>query len=456
MCAAIAAIGLAACGSRSALYGPETRGEGGGGEGGTTTSTTGMGGTTTSSSTTSSSTTSSQGGGGEGGGGGPPGPCGELEYITPFVSLAGGMQPHQRTPKLAFSSDDDTRVTVGSAWQFVDTPNAPLELRRTSLSPWPDFPAGSSLGNTNKMDLDGGVSFAIAQSPGDRFALLFADFQESPAGGLRFSADFKPAAANPPDTFLVDPDAQKALFLSRGKSRFLYGGGFQSGSTHEIRAGLIDEDLVESLFFLGCASAAPLADAVPYLEYFFVAMANGTDAFGCDVGVPGPPSRLQIVKIQESGVVENVVEIGSQSMTDLKLAPRSDGAWLVWTDPGGEDLPPSILIGQLTTDGELAGTLEWSVPFQPGSLAITSFEDFLALAWIQSDPEGASPRVQVFGPDFTPLGAIEVQSAGVAKAPLSFLGSPFARQALLAWSETVGDPDLGDQIRMTRVDCLDN
>ena len=449
---ALVLIVAAGCGARSQLYGSETAGDGGGGAGGGATTTTGQGGTTTTTTTTGqggTTTTTTEGGGGTG-------PCAALEYKTPFASLVGGMKPHQRNPKLALSKDDNTRVTVATAWQFVDTPFPPLELRRTSFEPWFEFPAGSGLGNTNKMDLDGGASFAIAQSPGDRFALLFADFQQAPPGGLRFSADFDPNQPNPPATLLLDEEAQTALFLTFGQARFFWGGTFKfpNEDLYVLKLGLVDPDgSPQTSLELGCGTTPPLADAVPSVGGHHLALTTSPD---CISGMgAGPSNSLVIVHVKENGSVSPVAQMDTVDTEDLHLAARSDGAWVVWTHKGGEDLPPSIRLG-LVKSGEAFTLLPAHFAlFQPGSVATASFEDHLIVAWIEPEPEGASPRVQVFLPDGTPAGSIKVQATAKAIPPLALLGSPFERQAVLAWSEEIGDPQLGDQLRITRIDCLD-
>ncbi len=448
---ALALLGLAACGARSAPRRGRRRGRGRRRRSGGTTTTTGSGGTTTTTgeggTTTTTTTTTGEGGG-------PQGVCAVLEYATPFASLVGGVTAHQRSPKMAYSADDGSRVTVATAWQFAETPNPPLELRRTSLEPWPTFP-GTGLGNTNKMDFDGGASFAIATSPGDRFALLFADFQESPPGGLRFSADFDPDAANPPDTILLDPFANEALLLELGKPGHLWAGTGQIGTDHILFGGIEDLDGGPTAAFpLGCAMTPPLAAATAHEGSFLLAYLVAAGAPDCSNGPPGPANNLFVVRVNGDGSFEGFNQVTSVDTADLRLAARSGGAWIVWTEPGGEDLPPSIQVGQLSAQGVYQPVNNMYANYQAGSVAVTSFEDFLMVAWIEAEPEGASPHVQVFTPDGTAAGAITVQATGLAKRPLSLLANPSARQAVLAWSEE-GEPGSKDQLRITRVDCLD-
>lgn len=438
--------GLAACGSRSQLLAPPGESEGGGGAGGTG----GTGGTTTATTTT---TTTSEGGGGTGGL--PDGPCEVLDYETPFSDLDGGIQSHLRSPKLAYSSADKLRVTVASAWQATEGPgpNLPIELRHTSFEPWFDFPAGSGFGPTYLADLDAGVSFAIAEAPGDLFAMLFRDFQQSPPGGLRFSDGFKPKSGDVPASILVDAQAQDAMFLAHDGKEWLYGAQELKGGNYETRLGLTTGDAAGTSVAIGCTFERAFADAVPIAGGFLAAIAatGGVDG-GCDAGMPGPASGPLVARFQ-GGVLAEVSSFGFGAISDLQAAKRADGAWLVWFDPGGEDQPDSLVI--MAVDGFGDPVIEpysISTLCEQGSLEATSFEDFLAVACIQPEPEGASPHVQVFDPDGVARGEIKVAATGAAKGRVSILGSPISRSAVLAWSETAG---IGDQIRITRVDCLD-
>lgn len=446
---ALAAVVVTACGSRSQLYGPDVGNAGGGGSGPG-----GSGGTTL-------PPTSSIGGGGDGGGGAPPLPCQVLDYQSPYASLQGGTGSHQRSPRLAFSSDDGSSVTVGSTWEVVEGPGPvlPIELRHTTLKPWGDFPVGSGLGPTYLADLDAGVSYAIARSSGERFAFLYADFFQPPPGGLRFSADFEPVSGDIPGSFLVDAQAQEALFLTRGPKLFAFGAAFENGNNYEIRMGLLDEDAAGADFGLGCSAEPTVADAAAIGDTFLIARASGTDLMidGCSGGVmAGSPNRMQVAVVQDGVLTAQTEVVNGKPITDLRLAARSDGAWIVWRTEGGEDLPPTLRIGRIDLLGQLVGqVIESTAQTQAGSVAVTSVQDYLMLGWIEAGGNGPSPQVQVFHPDgSTALGQVTVPAGGVARGRLSLLGSETELSAVLAWSETVSGQEAGDQIRLTRVDCL--
>jgi hypothetical protein len=454
-----AIAGASACGSRSQLLGPAAEDTGGtGGTGGAG----GAGGTgaTTSSSTTSgpttstSTTTSSTGGGGTGGLF--PVACEKLEYATPFSDLDGGVMAHQRSPALSYSSDDAMRVTLASAWQAANQgPNAPSDLRHTTFDPWIDFPAGSGFGPTYLANLDGGVSFAAAQSPGNRLALLFRDFEEPPMGGLRFSADFTPKSGDLPPTFLADTNAGGALFLTYNGARWGFGaidpqGG---GGQFETRFGVVNDDFVEMELPLACTTERNVADAVGVEGGFLVAFGASTvPGEGCDFGIPSVPQGPHAMRVQGDQIFD-VITFGSGQIDDLQMAPRQNGAWLVWRDVTSVNEAPMLWITSFDQEGNLlVDPFPYDLQCEKGSLAAAGFEDFLAIACILPEPEGGSPFVQVFNPEGAPVGGIKVAATGAALGRPSLIGSPITRSVVLAWSETAG---VGDQIRITRVDCID-
>jgi len=449
----LAALAISACGSRSQLSSLDAGSIGGGGAGGS-----GSGGDTGGGGST--------GGGGTGGSGGntttvPPGPCPELGYATPFAALPGGSSVHQRSPGLAFSSSDGSSVTVATTWQVVEGPGPtlPIELRHTTFAPWGIFPVGSGLAPTYLADLDGGVSYAIAPSSGDQFALLFASdfFGPGGNGGLRFSSEFAAKSGVVPSTQMVGNPKDRALFLTRGPKSFAFGAAADNGGKHEITMGLVNDDLFLGDFALGCSAQPTFADAVAIGDTFLVFFGSDPSfvGTGCDGVVPNPPTTLLVARVV-NGSLMDIKEVVQESVTDVRVAPRSDGAWLVWTTAGGADVPPATHIGRVDPLGALvAPPLDWPLFGDPGSMAVASFEDFLMLGAIEPEPEGASPLVQVFAPDGDVRAGMKIAATGAAKGRLSLLGSPFGRSVVAAWSETVGGEDKGDQVRVTRVDCIE-
>ncbi|MEZ4309556.1 MAG: hypothetical protein R3F14_16080 [Polyangiaceae bacterium] len=452
MIVGLAVVQAAACGARSTLYPGEIDGEGGGGTGGT--GGTGAGGTgaggttsttTTDTTTTTTTTTTTV----------VEGPCGALKFETPYSHLDGGLQVNQRGPKLGYASDDGMTVTLASAWQATEGPgNLPIELRHTSFEPWGAFPAGSGFGPTFLADLDAGVSFSITQGKPGRFALLFRDFKSPPPGGLRFSADFKPKSGTVPASILADSALDDALFARRGTTgKWLLGGRDQVGMLSETRFLSASESQVEASIPVTCTTAPAAADAVAVNGGFVATVAApGGGPSSCANGNGSPIGGPLVLSIQ--GVSVSLTgDLAKGSPADIAMAPRKDGAWVAWLDTGAGALSAGTWVSAVSEKGIPLG-----VPFnanlacEPQSLAAASFEGFLMIACIQSEPEGASPVVQVFEPDGTPAAGLKVPATGAAKGRAALIGSPVSRSAVLAWSETAG---IGDQIRITRLDCVD-
>lgn len=443
----LAALGLAACGARSTLYEPPASAETGGGGAGGTGGTGGAGGTgggptttTTTSITTTTTTTSITG----------MVDCGVLSYAEPFASLQGGTMEDQRSPRLTYSSPDGKSVTLATAWSAAGQMNTPIELRHTTFLPWDTFPVGAGLGPTYLADLDAGGSFAVAPSYGAHFAMLYRNFQANPPNGLLFSTDFAPGSGDIPTPIVADSDARTASFLARGDNIYGFGAIARlNGGRREIRGGLLKKDALVSMTPFGCAQGATVADGVAYKDSFFMAFGNGAALgdVGCNGMDPGPPTLLHFVLFTENQASFAEIDSGPE-ITDVAMAPRSDGAWLVWSHG-----PDTLRVLRLDPQGQPIGVnIELNVPYAPGSVAAASANDFLMLGWRENSPEG-TPTVQVFAPDASIAGGLQVKPTGEARGRLALLGAPASRSWVLAWSETASE---GDQLRVTRLDCLGN
>src|SRR6185436_12828287 len=130
------------------------------------------------------------------------------------------------------------------------------------------------------------------------------------------------------------------------------------------------------------------------------------------------------------------VESGPE-LTDVRLAERSDGAWLVWSSGAN-----TLRVGRLDPSGApTGGTFDLDVPYQAGSVAAASVNDFLMIGWIEDAPGGASLRVQVLGPDGVAHAGATVAPTGTPQGRLTLLGSPKSRSWVLAWSESAAGGD---------------
>lgn len=459
----LAALLVTACGSRSGLSG---------GEGAASDS-------TASSGTTTGTTTAGGGGsggtGGVGGAGGVAGAvqieCGELHVVGPPAYLENGFGMHERSPRWTLSSDDGARVTLVASQQAAEGPSGsdfPVQVTHTTLSPWEAFPAGGLLGPKDFAASQGGESFAAARSPGDRFALLFREVQ-SPNGGLLFSNAVVPFQSDFPFTKLVNALAKEALFAAQGPGGHLLGmltaGASGGGSSYLLGAEVAaDNGGLTELASLGCASGPMYADAVSAPGGWLVALSNGGSLGGADCLDPGLswPDVVQIVRT-DGFEYDQTDDLGAPGgATDVKVAGRSDGAWVVLGTPPGQVVSGMFLAARVDQAGKVVSTfaVAGGDPFQEipqnGTLAVASVSDWLAAAWIDyGGDKGPFLHVKVFSPEGVPGGHAEIFPGTSFSGAPSLLGSPVTPSLVLAWSETpdqgMGD---GDKMRAVRLDCV--
>jgi hypothetical protein len=419
------------------------------------------------------------GAGGSGGAGASGGSieCGAIAIAGPPALLEGGFGHHERHPLWTLSSNDGEHVTLVSSRQAAEGPagaDFPIGIVHTTLEPWGVFPSGGVLGPDDFGDDDGGATLAAARAPGGRFALLFADALP-PDGGLLFSAGFVPFDSTPPPSVPVDSAATEARFAVQGPGGHLlgrHGPGAGGDAAFQIQASFAGEDgVLSGDVVLGCASSPMYADAVRAPGGFLVGLSNGgafLDAACIDPEWAGPDD----VHIASSNGIEyDLVEtMGAPGgATDLKMAGRSDGAWIVVGTPPGQVVSGMFIGARLGPDGKIISMFpaggsdpDMEIP-QNGTLAAAAIGDHLAVAWIDhAGDKGPFLRVKVFDPEGNAAGHVEIfPSTSFAGGP-ALLGSPASAvlkhgfaSLLVAWPETpdqgMGD---GDKIRAVRIDCV--
>ncbi len=471
---ALTVVFAAACGSRSGVLVSDTAAGGGG----STSSTTG--GTTSSSTGGTTSTVTTGGGGGDGcesGGAGAGGSivvdCSILEVKGPPAFLEGGFGFNEHHPLWVPSSDDGQQVTLLTSQQQAEGPEGdipPTRVMHTTLQPWKAFPSGGALGPTDMADAEGGTMFTGGRAAGGKFALLFAN-ATPPGDGLRFSSQFVPFESTPPLSEEVSSTADLALFAVKGPCGHLL--GMESIGV----SGGADGYVVETVFVgndgsltgpatLGCATGAMFADAVPWDGGWLVALSNGGPFGGGGGECPDPglewPDDVQIVFTDGKTFTETGTVGAPGGATDVKMAARSDGAWVVVGTPPGQVVNGMFLGARITQGGEVdkmfpvgGGDPNLENPMN-GTLTAASLGDQLAVAWIDfGGDKGPFIHVKVFDPDGNPTGQAQVFAGTSLMGAPSLLGSPSGAELVLAWAET---PDQGmndgDKIRAVRIDCL--
>jgi len=464
--AAALAIGMlaTACGSRSSLHAEADAAAGGGGAA-TSAS------TSSSTSTTSTTSSSSTGGGGAGGaggtgGGGGTGVCSVLEIAGAPALLQGGSAYHQHRPTWALASDDGAQVALLSAWKLAEGPiDPPGIVHHATFQPWFDFPSGGEIGPSYGVSDDGGASFAAARAKNDSFALLYVDGSPS-IGGVWLRDDLTPTTTSLSQGTSVDTWASEGLFAAQGPGGHLLGTQVASagtGSAYLLRA-MVSEQYgsVAEPTNLACASGPMRADAVEAGGKWLMAMSSGGP-----VGMPpcgdanlGWPYEVQILSVTQ-GSFSKTDSLGAPGgATDVKMAPRSDGAWVVLGTPPGQVVSGMFLGARLDLDGKVVAT------FPVGgdevaqeivlneTLTLAGVNDFLAAAWLDvGGDKGPFLRVKTFDSAGVPAGHVEIFPGGSFVGAPALIGSPLTSSVLLAWTESPGPGDL-DEIRVVRIDCV--
>lgn len=462
------AVGMlaTACGARSSLHAEADAAAGGGG---TTTSSSTSASTSTTSTTSTSTSTSSTGGGGTGGSGGTggaTGACSVLEIAGAPAKLQGESGYHQRRPTWALASDDGARVALLSSWKLAEGPAYPPGIvHHATFEPWLDFPSGLELGPSYSVSEDGGASFAAAGAKDDHFALLYAD--ASPAlGGVWLRDDLMPFASDLSQGTSADTWASEALFLAQGPGGHLLGTqvvGAGTGSAYLLRA-MVSEQYgsVAEPTDLACASGPMRADAVAAGDKWLMAMSSGGPVGmpQCGDAEPGWPYEVQILSVT-SGSFAKTDSLGAPGgATEVKMAPRPDGAWVVIGTPPGQVVSGMFLGARLDLDGKVlsmfpvGGTDVSQEIVLNETLTVAGVGDFLAAAWVDvGGDEGPFLRVKTFDSAGDPAGHVEIFPAGAFVGAPALIGSPLTSSALLAWTESPGPGGL-DEIRVVRIDCV--
>ena len=405
------------------------------------------------------------GAGGAGGAGGTPLRCSELSVVGPPLGIADDAAYHQYLPRLSLSSDDGARVTIVSLRTHAQIAT-PTEIRHSSLEPWQDFPAGETLSQGSVAQSNAGVSVAAARAGGDHFALAFDVGTAS--GGIAFSPGFTPYSSEVPPAELLDPVAHQPLFVAQGPGGHLVGtqivGAPGIGDPAVLRVAVVGEDgSQQGPVDVGCATDAMNADAVGAGDRWIMAMSNGTPFGTLDCNAPeiSFPDEVQIIVAKTLSIVQT--DTLSPPAGDMKMAPRSDGAWLVVSTIPGQVPKPLFQAVRIDLEGHVVSMFpvgspspEEDIPL-PGTLAVAGVDDHLVTAWVDvAGDKGPFIKVSVLDPEGAPLGTVQVFATpdhALSGAP-ALVGSPVSRSALLAWSESSAVASAGNRIRAVRIDCV--
>jgi hypothetical protein len=427
----LGALALVASCGRSGLQQSQQSGAGGSGSSGASGST-----------SATTSTTSS-------GAGGPPLTC-ELLLTGAPLTYKPSPPEHASRPALVPVSSDGSIVSVVFAGKdpMFDTFS---RIASVTLSPWESWP--ESLGEAFKACYIGGETFAASPSmaPGPpSFSLLFYQLTNAFPSDM-FLAPITGITSDGSYPMGVSWDAWEPAWpvaLARSAARYLAAYELQLGATATLlNVGLVEPSTLEVSVIsdVACANAPFPAHAVPAEGGFLVATAAGRPFGACplDDGVNGPPSEVQVIKVDEltKSLTLTASFQGFDPLAHVALAKLPKGAWLAWQENGESAFtPPPIAAVLLDEAGSpvsptitLTGTGYTTIPF-----AATALGPWLAVAWYDAiSPDWPAIWLSLFDE----MGAL-MTSTSLAMAPNlydgsppSLLASPDGTALLLAWSD---------------------
>jgi hypothetical protein len=404
-----------------------------------------------------SSGPSSGGAGGAGAGGGSS-PCESFVMAGPPVLVEPPNVGDQDAPVLALSSDDaDTATVAFRHAPYLDL--YPDEVAYASFPPWGTWPT-AAVGPSAHAISGLPQSFAISQSPGDSFNLLSAPGDASVAG-----AWFVPRVAPPKASLgatMVSSAATRAAFVASKGTRHLLGHEGASAGGSSILAGVAASDpegggVVTLNVFLGCASGGPMpAAAVPSGDGWLVAFANGASSPGClDPELPGPPHAIHVVHLLDNGDYSTGAMLAQGGpIAQIAMAPRSDGAWIIWQRASGGQIAPIEAV-RLDVAGEVVlGPIDVAPSAsEPVSFAVDRLGDELAIAYEFAGLNARAPGI-VAGRvrDDGVLVAAGSLDGPILTGPPSVIGAPSGDRILVAFGVLGDHPEVG----LVRFDCAAN
>jgi len=425
-------------------------------------SSSGTGGSSSSSSSTSSSGTG--GAGGTGGTGGSGWICPSLVLAGPPVGVESPPFGHEQRPQIVLTEEGNEAVTVLFEWMPVESPGpVPSEIRHVTLDPWSTWPPATAPASF-VATTEGGHSFAAARSLGSQLAVLYAQGTPNQSTGVVFTEQVMPDVDGAGSQIEVDSQGRRARFAAYmpgtthlvGYARPAPGG---PGSGRELDVTWVhsppSETLVEPPWVAGCVDGPVHADGIATPDGWLVARAT---SFGpCEPGVPAePPLTLNVSWFAGSNLEALMTELpGSEPLSLVELAPRGDGAWLVWRR-SPDNMVGALEGARLDGQGALVGEAVTLVGqgSEPRWLDIDGVGDGLAVVWIDTIVNGP-PLVAVAA--FGGAGDLQaeelVPTTGWAGGEPAIIASPDGRSLLVAWSEQLGD-GIADEMMLARLDCV--
>lgn len=449
------ALCLVACGSRSALLEPSA-GAGAGGAAGSA----GAGGSLGGFGGVAGSAGGFGGFGGvagsAGGFGGVAGgsECVGFLKIEPTLEVQHSANELDSNAELVYSSDDGSQLSVAFVREPKETPVALKKLAHATLSPWLDWPAGGKLAPSFETFASPQLSgkFRAGAGFGENLSLLVAH-ESGGTSTVSFAPSVAAKASSAGPTVGL-PGSTPAFAARGGDGAHLVG----VRGLVELAAHIVKSNVVTQGSILGCAGFAPIADAVSFNGDWLVAFGNSLLASpegGCNVSNPGPPARLDVVRIEPSGKRTLLfAKDTSAPLMHISMAPHPLGAWIVYRVASGGLVAPIRWVRVEADGGAVVGPGDVSGPGDfPLEFDATSLGDRLVVAW-GNDPAGNPPdlMLSLLDPFGAPAGSFgfEPQFYG----PVSVLAAPGGNSVVLAWQGPDKSSGPSSAVHLARFDCF--
>jgi hypothetical protein len=217
-----------------------------------------------------------------------------------------------------------------------------------------------------------------------------------------------------------------------------------------------------SKLLAGCASTSPTADAAAMAGGWILAAALGTPLTlsdplpyfdtTCPPMSISPATNLQLATLDfwgNPGPAGASIPAGSP-VTGLRMAPRSTGAWLFWTETGGQGVRGAMVDTSAQPSATYAPLPQANVD---GAFDAQPFEDTVVLAGVsRTSGEDDTVVVKALGSATQMLWETTIPTGGQVDGPPRVLIGSGGGAVLVAWSELAAGAS-SHRLRVARIDC---